>query len=196
MCTRTRSDNVIVWRWDSDPYGTSAPNEDPDGDSTAFAYDLRFPGQYADAESGINYNYFRDYDPTIGRYIESDPIGLKAGVNTYAYGFDNPLRSIDPLGLVPGAGPGYFRIVNCPRDFRRRCENQCASRGGVKSCKVTKGAIGMPPKIYIVPTSMSCECNCEPEPEPEASPETTPMDTTVPAALLLLLLILLSPVGA
>jgi RHS repeat-associated protein len=64
-----------VWRWDSDPFGTSPANEDPDGDGAALTYNLRFPGQYYDQETGLHYNYFRDYDPSTGRYIEPDPIG-------------------------------------------------------------------------------------------------------------------------
>jgi RHS repeat-associated protein len=66
-----------VWRWDSDPFGTSPALEDPDGDGIAFTYNLRFPGQYYDKETRLHYNYFRDYDRATGRYIQSDPIGLR-----------------------------------------------------------------------------------------------------------------------
>jgi RHS repeat-associated protein len=93
------SDNAIVWRWDSDPFGTTAANQDPDGDSNVFAYSLRLPGQYFDSETGVHYNYFRDYDPATGRYVESDPIGLKGGVNTYSYVGNDPVLFIDPDGL-------------------------------------------------------------------------------------------------
>jgi RHS repeat-associated protein len=76
------TDNSIVWRWDqADPFGRDAPNENPSGVAT-FSYNLRFPGQVFDAESGLHYNYFRDYDPQTGRYIQSDPVGISAGINT------------------------------------------------------------------------------------------------------------------
>jgi RHS repeat-associated protein len=93
------ADNAIVWRWDSHPFGDTAANQDPDGDTVAFAYHLRFPGQYFDTETGLHYNYFRDYDAVTGRYIQSDPIGLEGGLNPYLYADADPLLYSDPLGL-------------------------------------------------------------------------------------------------
>ncbi|MDB6012888.1 MAG: hypothetical protein JWL65_5138 [Gammaproteobacteria bacterium] len=92
------ADNVIVWRWDAEPFGTTAANQDPDGDGTAFVYNPRFPGQYFDAETALNYNYQRDYDPAVGRFVESDPLGLYGGTNTYAYADGNPINESDPTG--------------------------------------------------------------------------------------------------
>lgn len=101
----TNTSNTIVWRWDSDPFGTDSPNQNPSGLGT-FNYNLRFPGQYADQETGLNYNYFRDYDPTTGRYVQSDPIGLDGGQSsTYAYVDGNPISKVDPQGLSPYGMP-------------------------------------------------------------------------------------------
>jgi RHS repeat-associated protein len=61
---------------------------------------LRFPGQYFEEETNLHYNHFRYYDPEIGRYITSDPIGLGGGTNIYSYVVGNALRYVDPLGLV------------------------------------------------------------------------------------------------
>lgn len=70
-----------------------------DGDGVDFEFNLRFPGQYYDTESGLHYNYFRDYEPGTGRYVQSDPIGLWGGLNTYNYADQNPLLLMDLYGL-------------------------------------------------------------------------------------------------
>ena len=99
--TLTDANQQIVWKVASQtPFGIVGINHDADGDDYLVEFNLRFPGQYYDKETGLNYNYFRDYDPSIGRYIQSDPIGLDGGINTYAYVEGNPLSYIDPYGLA------------------------------------------------------------------------------------------------
>ncbi|WP_018079194.1 RHS repeat-associated core domain-containing protein [Thiobacillus denitrificans] len=95
----TNSAGAQVWAWDSDAFGTSQP-------TGSVTVNLRLPGQYYDAETGLHQNWNRTYHTGLGRYLESDPIGLAGGVNTYAYTLSNPLRWVDPLGLDVGA-PGF-----------------------------------------------------------------------------------------
>jgi RHS repeat-associated protein len=93
------TDGAIRWRWEqADPFGLLPPDENPSG-LGVFTFNLRMPGQYYDRESGLFYNYFRDYDPQTGRYVQSDPIGLDGGINTYGYVGGNPLSLVDPDGL-------------------------------------------------------------------------------------------------
>lgn len=139
---RTTSD--VVWRWDGDPFGTDGPNENPSGLGT-FSFNLRFPGQYYDAETGLNYNYFRDYDPAIGRYIESDPIlrpsrdvidgewvfAVPLAIRKirlllpYSYVADQPIVGSDPRGLfwpLDFIHCLYYsnKYLNAAQDCRRR----------------------------------------------------------------------------
>ncbi|MFC0583826.1 RHS repeat-associated core domain-containing protein, partial [Ralstonia solanacearum] len=98
----TDTNNLMVWRWDqADPFGATLPDENPASLGT-FTYNLRFPGQVYDAETGKHYNANRDYDPASGRYVQSDPIGLNGGQwSTYAYVGGNPTRYTDASGLCP-----------------------------------------------------------------------------------------------
>jgi RHS repeat-associated protein len=95
-----------VWRWDQgEPFGNDTPNGDPNSTGATFDLPLRLPGQYFDRETNLSYNYYRDYDPSIGRYVQSDPIGIRGGLNTYLYVAGKPVRFADPWGLDnPGMG--------------------------------------------------------------------------------------------
>jgi RHS repeat-associated protein len=126
------SDNAQLWTWFSDPFGTDAANADPAGLGT-FAYNLRFPGQVFDGQAGLHQNYFRDFDPATGKYWESDPIGLKGGINTYAYVRDNPVSYNDPSGLdastiqCDGNGEnGDYEVVLTPAD-KADCDAACTT---------------------------------------------------------------------
>jgi RHS repeat-associated protein len=131
----TDSSNTEVWRWDSDPFGMAAANGDPDGDGVNFVYNLRFPGQYYDSETSLHYNYYRDYDPSTGRYVESDPIGLGGGLNTFAYVSNSPLMKVDFFGLddsftcrctATGAG------IDNTATLKKECSYSC--KCSVSSC--------------------------------------------------------------
>ena len=144
------ADNQMVWRWDNtDPFGVIQPNPNPAG-LGVFSYNLRFPGQLYDAETGLNYNYHRTYEPGTGGYTQSDPIGLQGGLNTYAYVGGNPVNAVDPtgenavsegiklgsnigslggplgrlIGAGIGAGLGYAITQMCTDTDEDECEKQ------------------------------------------------------------------------
>jgi len=97
----------IVWQAETTPFGqakvtyakVSASTTGETIRNKVFEMSLRLPGQVYDAETGLNQNYYRDYDPTLGRYTTPDPTGIEGGLNPYAYVNSNPLTNIDPLGL-------------------------------------------------------------------------------------------------
>ncbi len=90
-----------VWLWSmaDAAFGDNLALEDPDTNDIVFKFDMRFPGQLYDEESGLHYNYFRDYDAANGRYVESDPIGLLGGMSSYSYVGGNVLSNSDIFGL-------------------------------------------------------------------------------------------------
>lgn len=87
---------IWTWAFKGNPFGEQAPSS-----SVGYVLNLRFSGQYYDAESGTSYNLFRNYDPTVGRYLQADPNGLAGGVSTFGYAGSSPLLYTDPDGRCP-----------------------------------------------------------------------------------------------
>ena len=113
------SDNKMVWRWDNgDPFGLDQPDQNPSR-LGELIYNPRFPGQVFDSETNNHYNYYRNYDPQTGRYMQSDPIGLRGGINTYGYVGGNPVSYVDPLGQARKGGKTGEWWEFTDRNFQR-----------------------------------------------------------------------------
>ncbi len=116
----------VTWRAFSEAFGKTAIDASVQPVTTAVTVNsLRFPGQVEDGETGTRQNFFRDYDPNVGRYVQSDPIGLDGGVNTYAYVLNRPLFDIDPTGenaAAAAAAAAYAAIRACGANKKCRCE--------------------------------------------------------------------------
>ena len=96
----TDREQRIVWQADTDAFGQARIRYAAQTTTgKTFEMNLRLPGQVYDAQTELHYNYWRDYDPRLGRYTTPDPLGLDGGMNPYAYAANNPLTNVDPLGL-------------------------------------------------------------------------------------------------
>ena len=143
------SDNTPMWTWNSDPFGTDAANPHPAGSGT-FAYNLRFPGQLFDGQAGLHQNDARDYDPAVSRYVESDPIGLRGGKNTYAYVASDPLIWSDPFGLKPWDWDGYGDTTVCQYYDDMAAKSHCAYyTSGASACRAQRSDINLLMKAGI-----------------------------------------------
>lgn len=113
----TRHTNILRWRWDTaEAFGATAP-DDSTFSQGVFVFNQRFPGQTFDPETGLFQNWHREYDSQVGRYRQSDPIGLEGGINPYLYAEGTPLSQIDPYGLWAIGDPLSQDIVNVVTGF-------------------------------------------------------------------------------
>lgn len=127
---------------------------------------MRFPGQYADTETGINYNGYRDFSPDLGRYVESDPMGLRAGINTYRYTRDNPLSNSDPSGLLtrgPGISDSEWTQVQAAEariraELHRSCACSAKGPGGCIPCDLVDDLLNALATVSVTGREIAGSC--------------------------------------
>jgi RHS repeat-associated protein len=142
--TASDRNGQIVWAASYDVFGRAsivtpaATLERPTINSN-----LRLPGQYADAETGLHYNYRRYYDPAIGRYVTQDPIGFAGGDNLYRYADADPVNQSDPTGECPACYVACFAACMLEDAATNAITGECNNFGdSAKSCALSC-AVGM-----------------------------------------------------
>jgi len=162
----TDKDGNATWQANYDTFGKAIV--DP---SSTVNNPLRFAGQFYDSETGTHYNYFRDYDPLRGGYIQSDPIGLKAGVNFYTYAEQNPVLAYDPYGLLSSCcQQAKQMILQNPKNKGAHGTVVCCY-GKKESCVWSEQGATMAPDTIIRKCKIAhedkhqeqgaCQCECD-----------------------------------
>ncbi|MBS0426541.1 MAG: RHS repeat-associated core domain-containing protein [Proteobacteria bacterium] len=161
----TRIDGALEWQWGLSGFGQEEPTIAgkkflPNASTTTadFSFNLRYPGQTADRESGLAYNYFRSYNPSTGRYTQSDPIGLAGGWNRLGYAYQNPLKYTDPTGrAVPVA------IAACMSNPACVAAAVAAAAATAKACVDTYQAVKnwMASNSNPIQGEPGCEVECQ-----------------------------------
>ena len=142
----------IVWRWEGEAFGNTPAQE-----LAGVSVNLRFPGQYFDEETNLHYNWFRYYQPQLGRYITSDPVGLDGGANTFDYGRQNPISFTDPQGLNP-----YQECLANASDWTLKCRYlfDLNYKGCMATCfAVSRLCFRVPP--YAECSFEACKKKCD-----------------------------------
>jgi RHS repeat-associated protein len=177
------SNNAFRWDWYTNPFGNAGPAIDPQNLGN-FTYDLRYPGQIAGPWGNTFQNDNRDYDPNVGGYVESDPIGLAGGsYSTYSYVGDNPIGFTDSLGLSKtdrwyGYNDRNFQwwLHNC---YKRPGDPDVGSREEMAEAYADYLAAGSPP---IGKCSNNKKSSCPPQENSEPKPAPTDDNNTDNAA--------------
>jgi RHS repeat-associated protein len=157
----TDKDGKQVWAMQAEAFGNTTPKAD-----STITNNLRFPGQYFDEETQTHYNYYRDYDPITGRYVEKDPIGLEGGINNYVYVDNKPLNFSDEYGLM-GIFPKPKPKPKPKSDPWKDCKNLkiCLINCEIDGAECRRAACSKYPPITTCrepcdETQEKCENNC------------------------------------